>query len=230
MSATSILCTSTLLKGGTATTSLAHKRQAFSWATYANYFSRPSLRPLLLQFLFFILSFSMFLSGFALFAERRFDWQGHPFGPREIGYGFGYVGLLGIILQGGLIGRLVARFGERDLAAAGFVALFVGYGILGASSSIALLIVAATITAFGNGVLRPTLTSLITQQAGRHEQGVVSGLTQSLMSIASIGAPVVAGLLIQHHLLALWAWSASALAGVGVMLTRAKVAPVELPA
>ena len=40
-----------------------------------------------------MLSFSMFISGFALFAERRFVWQGHPFGPREIGYVFGFVGL-----------------------------------------------------------------------------------------------------------------------------------------
>ena len=230
MSATSILCTATLLKGGSSTASLAHKREALSWRTYTKYFTRPSLRPLLLQFLFFMLSFSMFISGFALFAERRFVWQGHPFGPREIGYVFGFVGLLGIILQGGLIGRLVNRFGERGLAASGFVALLAGYALLGASSSIALLLVVATITAFGNGVLRPALTSLITQQAGRHEQGVVSGLTQSMMSMASIVAPMVAGLFIQHHLLSLWAWVAAALAGVGVVLSRLKPAPLEVVA
>ena len=50
-----------------------------------------------------------------------------PFGPREIGYVFGFVGFLGIILQGGLIGRLVERFGEATLAAAGFVSLVLGY-------------------------------------------------------------------------------------------------------
>ncbi|MEO7189915.1 MAG: MFS transporter [Vicinamibacterales bacterium] len=227
MSATSIVCTATLLKGGQTATPLGHRREALSWRTYTQYFTRPLLRPLLLQFLFFMLSFSMFISGFALFAERRFAWHGHPFGPREIGYAFGYVGLLGIILQGGLIGRLVGRFGEQRLAAAGFVSLLVGYGLLGASSSVLVLLVAGTITAFGNGVLRPSLTSLITQQAGRHEVGVVSGLTQSLMSMASIVAPVLAGLFIQHQLLGLWAWAAAGLAGIGVLLARSGDRAVE---
>jgi len=124
MSALSILCTATLLKGGRQSHHAFDDREgAFQWKTYAKYFSRPGLRERLFQFLFFITSFSLFISGFALFAERRFTYQGHPFGPREIGYIFGYVGFLGIILQGGLIGRLVKRFGESTLVAAGFVAL-----------------------------------------------------------------------------------------------------------
>ena len=61
-------------------------RNPLDWKTYAQYFARPGLRPRLWQFLFFMLAFSTFISGFALFAERRFHWQGHPFGPREIGY------------------------------------------------------------------------------------------------------------------------------------------------
>jgi hypothetical protein len=56
------------------------------------------------------------MAGFALFAERRFTWQGRPFTPREVGYLFAYAGFLGIVLQGGLIGRLVRRFGEPTLA------------------------------------------------------------------------------------------------------------------
>ena len=194
--------------------------KALHWKTYAKYFARPGLRERLLQFLFFITSFSLFISGFALFAERRFTYQGHPFGPREIGYVFGYVGFLGIILQGGLIGRLVKRFGEAALVAAGFVALAVGYFGLGIATSFVLLMVTGTLAAFGNGVIRPALTSLITQQAGRQEQGVVLGITQSLMSMASIVSPIVAGLLIERHMLKEWAWVAAGLAAIGVALSR----------
>jgi MFS family permease len=221
MSATSILCTATLLKGGPQSHHAFDDREAaLRWRTYAKYFGRPGLRERLLQFLFFITSFSLFISGFALFAERRFTYQGHPFGPREIGYVFGYVGLLGIILQGGLIGRLVKRFGEAMLVAAGFVALVIGYFGLGIASSFALLMLAGTLAAFGNGVIRPALTSLITQQAGRQEQGVVLGITQSLMSMASVVAPVVGGLLIERQMLKEWAWAAAGLAAVGVALSR----------
>jgi MFS family permease len=221
MSATSILCTATLLKGGRESHHAFDDREkTLHWRTYAQYFARPGLRERLLQFLFFITSFSLFISGFALFAERRFTYQGHPFGPREIGYVFGYVGLLGIILQGGLIGRLVKRFGENALVAAGFVALAVGYFGLGVASSFTLLMITGTLAAFGNGVIRPALTSLITQQAGRQEQGVVLGITQALMSMASVVSPVIGGLLIERHLLKEWAWVAAGLAAVGVALSR----------
>jgi len=221
MSATSILCTATLLRGGPQSHHAFDDREAaLRWRTYAKYFARPGLRERLLQFLFFITSFSLFVSGFALFAERRFTYQGRPFGPREIGYVFGYVGFLGIILQGGLIGRLVKRFGEAMLVAAGFVALVIGYFGLGIASSFALLMGAGTLAAFGNGVIRPALTSLITQQAGRQEQGVVLGITQSLMSMASIVAPIVGGLLIERQMLKEWAWAAAGLAAIGVALSR----------
>jgi MFS family permease len=221
MSALSIFCTATLLKGGRASTHAFDDREA-AWhlKTYAKYFTRPGLRERLFQFLFFITSFSMFISGFALFAERRFTYQGHPFGPREIGFVFGYVGFLGIILQGGLIGRLVKRFGEATLVAAGFVALAIGYFGLGIATSFVLLVITGTLAAFGNGVIRPALTSLVTQQAGRQEQGVVLGITQSLMSMASIVSPIVAGLLIEHQMLTAWAWVAAGLAAVGVVLSR----------
>ena len=221
MSALSILCTATLLKGGTQSHHAFDDRDAvFHLRTYTKFFSRPGMRERLLQFLFFITSFSFFISGFALFAERRFTHDGHPFGPREIGYVFGYVGFLGIILQGGLIGRLVKRFGEPGLVAMGFVALAVGYFGLGIATSVVVLMLMGTLAAFGNGVIRPALTALITHRAERQEQGVVLGITQALMSMASIVSPVIGGLLIQHQMLTAWAWVAAGLAAVGVALSR----------
>ena len=221
MSATSVLCTATLLKGGRQSAhAFDDRRAALHWRTYANYFTRPGLSRQLMQFLFFATSFSMFISGFALFAERRFTYDGQPFGPREIGYVFGYVGFLSIILQGGLIGRLVKRFGEAALVAAGFVALVIAYLVLGLASSITSLLWMGLLASFGIGVIRPALTSLISQQANRREQGVVLGLTQSLTSMASIVAPIVAGLLIGRQMLTEWAWVAAGLAAVGVALSR----------
>jgi MFS family permease len=218
MSATSILCTATLLKAGAQPRLAAADRWAgLKWQTYAQFFARPALRPLLVQFLFFMLSFSTFISGFALFAERRFEWNGRPFGPREIGYVFAFTGLLGIVLQGAFIGRLVQRFGEVALAAAGFASLVIGYILLGATNSVAVLLMVAIVAGFGNGVLRPSLTSLVTHQAGTHEQGVVLGITQSLSSLAAIAAPAIAGLLIEHQMLTQWAWVSAAMAAIGLV-------------
>ncbi len=176
-----------------------------AWGEYTKYFQRRELASLLSQFFCFMMAFSLFTSGFALFAERRFTWHGAPFTPREVGYVMAFSGLLGIVWQGGLVGRLVKRFGEVKLAAAGFLTAAFGYGLLAAAFHIPLLLVSAFFSSFGSGVLRPTLTSLITQQVNRTEQGSVLGLNQSLQSVSAIVAPMLAGLLIEHEFLASWA-------------------------
>src|SRR5581483_7941969 len=204
----------------------------FEWGAYARYFERPVLAGRLVQFCLCGFAFTSCTSGFALFAERTFTWRAHPFTPREIGYLFAYAGFLGIILQGGLIGRLVRRFGERRLVTAGFVALAMGLWLLGVIHDVGPLVAVATVTAFGQGVLRPTLTSLLTQNAEAHEQGVVLGLAQSLSSLAQITAPALGGWLIGHALLAPWAFTAGAAATLGLVATRwgsARAAAAEAP-
>lgn len=184
------------------------------WNRYLDYFKRPELAPLLAKFFSYVLSFGLFTGGFALFCERRYTWNGQPFGPREVGYAFAFAGLLGGILQGGLLGRLIKRFGERPLMAAGFVSVVAGYVALGFSYTVASLALVTVISAFG-GVVRPIVTSLITQAAGRQEQGTVLGLTQSLTSVALILAPITAGVLIENHLLTTWALVAAVIAAAG---------------
>ena len=96
----------------------------------------------------------------------------------------------------------------------------VAYFLYGIIHTIPLLVVAVTISAFGSGLLRPTLTSLVTQAAARHEQGLVLGLTQSLMSVASIIAPLLGGFLIEHHHLTAWAWTAALASLFGLVGVR----------
>jgi multidrug resistance protein len=229
LSLTSIVCTAALLphqqparRAEPASDSGPGGRRLalLEWRAYAPFFSRPVLAGLLAQMFLFGFAFTTFTSGFALFAERTFRWNDHPFTPREIGYLFAYAGFLGIILQGGLIGRLVKRFGEPVLVAAGFTAMGAAYLLLGLIHDIGPLIAVATLASFGQGVLRPTLTSLITQNADRSEQGVVLGLNQSLMSIAQVLAPPIGGLLIGSGLLSEWAFIAALAAGLGMLATR----------
>jgi MFS transporter, DHA1 family, tetracycline resistance protein len=220
LSATSILATYFLLPSTTprsADSATPRKFTVLDWGNYAEYFRQAELAPLLWQFFAFTLAFSIFMSGFPLFAERRFAWHGHPFGPKEVGYVYAYLGLLGVILQGGLIGPLVKAFGELTLVRAGFIFGMVGLAVLGFTYTIPLLLVVSAAASSGTGLVRAVLTSLITQKAGRSEQGVVLGLTQSLNSVAQIMAPAIGGLLIDHFLLAGWALLAAAICGIALL-------------
>lgn len=221
LSATSILSTYLLLPTTAphpADSATPQKFTVLDWRNYVRFFREPQLAPLLWQFFAFTFAFSLFMSGFPLFAERRYQWQGHPFGPKEVGYVYAYLGMLGVILQGGLIGRLVKAFGERALARSGFFFGALGLAALAFTHSVPLLLVVAAISSSGTGVVRPVLTSLITQKAARSEQGVVLGLTQSLNSISAIIAPSIGGFLIDHSLLAGWALLASAICAIALLL------------
>jgi MFS transporter, DHA1 family, tetracycline resistance protein len=190
----------------------------FSWGRYGQYFARPELATLLYQFFAFAFAFAAFTSGFALFAERRLSWHGVPFGAKHVGYVFAYAGFLGIILQGGVVGRLVKRFGELKLTRAGFATFSVSYAMLAFVHRVPELLGSATLSAFGQSTLRPALTAQITHNSRRDEQGLVLGITQSLTSVAQITAPTLTGFLIGHDLIGAWAWMAAAAAAVGLGL------------
>jgi MFS family permease len=195
-----------------------------AWGEYAQYFRRPGLSRLLLEFFCFVMAFAAFTGGLALFLERRLTWNGRPFQAREVGFVFAYAGLLGIFVQT-LLGRLVKRFGERWLVAAGFLSMAVGYGLLAGVHALPLLLVAGLFGAFGAGVLRPSITTLITEAVARNEQGVVLGLNTSLQSVAQIIAPAISGLLIDRGLLSAWALFCGACALVGLLVQRSAPAP-----
>lgn len=222
LSASSIVCTATLLPKAEPHAAQGdsgpggRRLNVFDWKAYAVYFTRPKLGRLLWQWFFFAFSFALFISGFALYAERRYTFHGHPFGTKEVGYVFAWVGFLGLIMQGGLIGRLVKVFGERTLVWSGFGISGVGAALLAWTTTVKGLLGASTVNSL-SGVLRPALTSLITQQADKREQGVVLGLTQSITSVSQIIAPLIAGSLIDHQQLAAWALATAAAAFLGML-------------
>jgi len=190
----------------------------FDWGAYRKYFEEPQLARLLAQWFCFAFSFATLISGFALFCERRFTWNGRAFGPKEVGYVLAYSGFLGILMQGGMVGRLVKWMGEKNVVRMGFAASAAGYAMIGLSRTVGQLLAVNTVSSVGGSGLRPALTSLITQKADRREQGVVIGLTQSLMSIAQITAPLIGTVLIQEHLLVVWACWAGLFAAIGFVL------------
>ena len=243
LSATSILTTYLLLPAvqpggaGKGASGPGGKRLSLvQWGAYAEYFRQPALASRLWQFFSFTFGFSMFIAGMPLVLERRLTWAGHPFGPEQVGYTWAFAGLLGVCLQGPALGKLVKRFGERALNRAGFMGYVGGYALLAFCHSIPMLALATMVTSIG-GLVRPTLTSLITQATPREEQGVVLGLTQSLNSVALIIAPPFGGFLIEHGFLTAWGLAASAAAFVGLMLAsgspdelRANSTPVNVAA
>ncbi|UCE60868.1 MAG: MFS transporter [Phycisphaerales bacterium] len=126
------------------------------------------------------------------------------FGVTEMGTGlvFAYIGLMMIIVQGGLVGRLARRFGEANLVTVGPFISAVGFSLLsgvpivaGQSLAWALLLVGCIPVALGQGLTTPNLSALISRQASYARQGETLGIAQSVISLARAVAPLLAGAL-----------------------------------
>ncbi len=233
LSATSIAATAFLLPSSPPHTAHQHEAEDERGKSekdglhYLSSFKDPGLAPFLWQFFSFIFAFVIFMSGFALFAERRFVYHGVPFGAKEVGYVFAYAGLIGVVIQAGFIGKLVHIFGEVHLVKIGYISMFLGFVLLGWVHTIPFLLIAVAILFFGSSVLRPSLMSLITQNTKRSQQGMAVGLTQSLMSVAQITAPMLSGILIQHLFLSLWAWVGALVSGAGLFLIQQRISTYD---
>jgi len=127
---------------------------------------------------------------FAMWSRRTFGW-----GPEQNGYLFAGVGLVAAGIQGGLIGKLAAKFGERRLILQGAVALSVGLFLVPLSDSLPVLVIAMLVLAYGFSVMNPSLNSLITLQVGEDSQGGIMGIARSATTFARVVGPVWAGFL-----------------------------------
>jgi multidrug resistance protein len=194
------------------------RRGVLGALSFFGLFKRPALAFLLGQFFVFVFAFAYFAQGIGLFSQGRLTWAGEPFGPTEVGLTFAYCGVLGIVIQGRLIGRLVSWLGESRLVQVGFFCDVTGYAVLGFSSNLLIFLLACTLFSFGNSTLRPSLTSLVTQRAGRAEQGAVLGVMGSLQSIGQVVAPPLGGVLIDGELLTWWGLGLSLICVLGLVV------------
>lgn len=124
----------------------------------------------------------------AFFARDRFGTGARGFGMILV-----YVGLIMIVVQGWLVGRLVPRYGERRLAAAGGLLLGVALVLLPVGPSIVGILPMLGLVAVGQGLASPSLSSLLSRISRRDEQGGMLGIGQSVAALGRAIAPVTAG-------------------------------------
>ena len=134
----------------------------------------------------FSLAFAMWVSVFALFAERALN-----FNASQTSTIFVVSAVVGIVVQAGLIGRLVERFGEGRLAMTGFASLALGYGSVFFVHSLAALLVIVFFWSLGGALLRPTMSSLISQNAPADQRGTILGVNDSLGNVAFVISPFI---------------------------------------
>lgn len=159
---------------------------------------RPFTGSLLITRFFFGLAFAIFQTIFALYALSRFHLT-----AVQTGYILTYVGVLSVVTQGFLVGRITRRVREDILI--GVCVVVMAFGLLGwaLAPSVLFLLVIMAPTAVAGGLLNTILTSTLTKAVEPQEVGGIIGVSTSIESLTRVIAPILGGYL----LVAYGAWA-----------------------
>jgi MFS transporter, DHA1 family, tetracycline resistance protein len=169
----------------------ARRSQSFDWAHAKPMGSVHLLRdyPQIwgLAAVVFLANFAHFVypSTFVLFADASFGWK-----EKEAGYVLAVVGVLSVIVNVMLVGKMVKRLGERRAILLGLSCGVVGFLIYGFAGSGWMFLAGLPISALW-AIAAPSTQALITQQVGPEVQGRIQGALSSLVSLAGIVAPAL---------------------------------------
>jgi DHA1 family tetracycline resistance protein-like MFS transporter len=171
---------------------MTERRPAITLNALLVAFQRPFTGSILITRFFFGLAFAIFQTIFSLYALAKFNLT-----ARDTGFVLTYVGVLSVIVQGFLVGRLTNRFREDILITASVVLM--GVSLLGwAAPSLLWLYIIMTPTAMSGGLLNTLLSSTLTKAVAPQEIGGILGLSAAVESSTRVIAPILGGVLLQQ--------------------------------
>lgn len=148
----------------------------------------PAITRLIVVNLLFTLAFTAMEAVYPLFSQRVFGWT-----ATQNGYIFTYVGVIIVIMQGGMVGRLVKRFGERGIQIAGLALLAAGLALLPVSGTLAIMLLSLALLSIGDGAVTPTNNALLSLATPADTQGETLGLSQGMAGLGRMLGPLAAG-------------------------------------
>ena len=168
--------------------SAAFGRQRRSFSGLAKNIHRSAILRLLGITLLYTVAFSAMEALFPLYSEHTFGWK-----ATQNAYIFVYVGIIMVIMQGGLVGRISKRWGVHALLLSGLVLLAIGLLLLPFTSRLTTLLLAVGLLSAGSGTVAATSSTLASLVTPRHEQGGTLSSIQSIGGLGRIIGPVAAG-------------------------------------
>jgi DHA1 family tetracycline resistance protein-like MFS transporter len=119
------------------------------------------------------------------------------FGAIEMSYVFIYIGVVQIVLQGFLVGKLAKRLGEEKMIVLGPLLMTGGMLIMPLFPSVLIFLGSITLLSVGIGMMDTAIPSFISKRTSKSEQGSMLGVSQSVSSIARVPGPFVGGVVFE---------------------------------
>ncbi|NLO30985.1 MAG: MFS transporter, partial [Methanosarcina mazei] len=163
--------------------------EAGSKITFREVFKLEYIPFMLVVYFLIFLGFNIYYTAFPIFAVVALEWS-----PAELGIYFSVISALMAFVQGPVLAKLARRYRESIMVVGGGFILGLQF-ILIVPGDYLLLYLAAVFFAFGNGIMWPSILSILSKFAGKKYQGSVQGFAMSASSLASIIGLLAGGFL-----------------------------------
>lgn len=148
----------------------------------------PAVARLIAVNLLYTLAFTAMEAMFPLFSQREFGW-----GATQNAYVFVFVGVIMVIVQGGLVGRLSKLWGVQTLLVIGLALLAAGLLLLPFGTTLAVMLIAIGVLSAGSGAVSSMSSALASLASPDETQGQTLGVIQSSGGLGRVLGPVAAG-------------------------------------
>jgi MFS transporter, DHA1 family, tetracycline resistance protein len=168
------------------------KRKSFTWSAANPVTSIRALAqlkgvgPLVGVVAFSGLAQFVLYTSWVLYTSFKFDW-----GPLENGWSLAAVGIVGVIVQGFLMGPLLKRYSAQRLVIVGLVSSVSAFTMWGLATEGWMMFAVIAVNLFANTVMA-SVNSLISSAADSRSQGQTLAAVNSLMSLTAVIAPLLA--------------------------------------
>lgn len=129
-----------------------------------------------------------------LYMGYRFGWN-----AQQVGYTLALVGICSAVVQGGLVGPVIKRYGERSMLLFSLLMSVAGFLIFGLAPTGVLFLCGIPVMAMA-GFANPAVQSLMTQRVQGNEQGALQGANAALVGIAGLIGPTLYSLTYAHFI------------------------------
>ena len=170
---------------------ITSKKPLFSFNALGAALKRPYVGTLLVTRFIFGISFSIFESIFSLYALRKFNLS-----AEQTGLVLTYVGVLTVIVQGGLMGRITKRFSEKGLIISSIAIMAIALVGWGLAPTLPILLIVLAPIAYAGGVLTTVIPSTLSKSVEDKNVGEILGVSASTESLTRVIAPSLGGLLL----------------------------------
>jgi multidrug resistance protein len=146
-----------------------------------------------------------------------------PITEGNVGYFVMYLGGMGVVVRGGILGRMIEWLGEARLTRLGLVLLALGLASVAAVHSYLTLLIALTLMPLGTAFVFPCVTAMLSRVVPKRHRGLYMGVQHTFGGVSRVVFPLAAGVAMDHLGLGV----PFVLAGVLVLATLLLTASME---